>query len=177
MLNTFHNSKFKEKIFSQFKNRYLLQHIFEYCNTTDKLVTFRLNKLTLHVLKESKEIIDKLIKKFKGYLKAYSIGRRVRLDEFLKTLKKKNSIINLNFNFFAKEYISQWINKHFYNDKRKIIFNIKKIKSLTDDTRTVFIYCVINCPNIIRVELRESELNKNDKDIIKEYLRPFGKVD
>ncbi len=83
----------------------------------------------------------------------------------------------MNFNFFAKEYISQLINKHFYNHKRKIIFNIKKIKNLTDDTRTVFIYSVINCPNIIRVELKESELNKNYKDIIREYLRPFGKVD
>ncbi len=97
------------------------------------------------------------------------------MDEFLKTLKKKNSIFYINFDFFAKIYISQWINKYFHKGERKIILNLKKLKKLTDDTRTVFIYCVINNPNIIRVGLENCELNEEEKAIIRGYLKPFGK--
>ena len=170
-------SKFKKQIFIKYRNRFILKEIFEYLSPTDKLLIFPVNKFIINILKrDCQDILVKLKKKFKGYLQAYAKGKYEKLDTFLKNLKKNFLIVNSNYDFFAKYFFSRWFNNYFNKEKKKAILKVNNLYNLSEDTRVLFVNCIISSPYILSISLDDCLLSSDNRNYIENALQVQGKL-
>ncbi len=177
MINSQDYLRFKKQIFTSYRNRFLLKEIFDFLNPTDKLLIFPTNKFTTNILrKDSQDVLCKLKKKFKGYLQAHAKGKCEKLESFLKNLIKNFPIVNSNYDFFAKYFFSQWLNNYFYKEKRRVILKFNNLSNLSEETRVLFINCLISNPYILRVNLENCNLSNDNRNYIENALQVYGKI-